>query len=106
MSMQSWPLMHWAALTAAAEFLASLAGESWMVHGGGFYRTEKYLNAPEALPKELHWFKYEAYFTWVTGFLLIAIIYYYGAETYLIDRAKADLVPWQAIAISVASPIC
>ncbi|MGI9480872.1 MAG: urate hydroxylase PuuD [Hyphomicrobiales bacterium] len=81
----------------------ALAGESWMVHGGGFYRTEKYLNAPETLPKELHWFKYEAYFTWVTGFLLLAIIYYYGAETYLIDSAKADLLPWQAVAISIVS---
>ncbi len=81
----------------------ALAGESWMVHGGGFYRTEKYLNAPDNLPPELHWFKYEAYFTWVTGFLLLALIYYYGAETYLIDSAKADFTPWQAIAISVVS---
>lgn len=82
---------------------STLAGESWMVHGGGFYRTEKYLNAPDELPAELHWFKYEAYFTWVTGFLLIALIYYFGAETYLIDRAKADFAPWQAIAVSVVS---
>ncbi|MEM7426441.1 MAG: urate hydroxylase PuuD [Pseudomonadota bacterium] len=80
-----------------------LAGESWMVHGGGFYQTEKYMVAPEKLPEELHWFKYEAYFTWVTGFLLMAVIYYFSAETFLIDKSRADLVPWQAITISIGS---
>jgi uncharacterized membrane protein len=47
-----------------------IAGESWMVHGGGFYLAEKYVVAPERMPDQLHWFKYEAYFTWLTGFLL------------------------------------
>lgn len=82
-----------------------LAGESWMVHGGGFYQTGKYLVAPDKLPKELHWFKYEAYFTWITGFLLLALIYYFGAETFLIDKARMDLSPWQAITLSVVSLI-
>lgn len=82
-----------------------IAGETWMVHGGGFYQTEKYLVAPEKLPEELHWFKYEAYFTWITGFLLMAVIYYFGAETFLIDKSKADFLPWQAITISVVSLI-
>ena len=53
---------------------------TWMVHGGGFYHAQKYLVAPETLPKELHWFKYEAYFTWVSGFLLLAVVYYLNAE--------------------------
>ncbi|SER03728.1 Uncharacterized membrane protein [Faunimonas pinastri] len=80
-----------------------LAGESWSVHGGGFYRVEKYKVAPEHLPEELHWFKYEAYFTFVTGFLLLAVIYYFGAHAFLIDRNKVDLTSAEAIAISVIS---
>ncbi|GIS91497.1 MAG: hypothetical protein CM1200mP20_15380 [Pseudomonadota bacterium] len=46
-------------------------GESWLVHGGGFYHAQKYSVAPEHLPAELHWFKYEAYFTWLSGFALL-----------------------------------
>lgn len=80
-----------------------IAGESWLVHGGGFYLMEKYLVAPETLPKELHWFKYEAYFTWITGFLLLAVIYYLGARSFLIDPGVLALEPWQAIAISILS---
>jgi uncharacterized membrane protein len=76
-------------------------GATWMVHGGGFYHAQKYLVAPDSLPKELHWFKYEAYFTWVTGFLLIVVIYYLGAEQFLIDRAVMELTPLQAIGLSV-----
>ena len=82
-----------------------IGGESWIVHGGGFYLVQKYLVAPKDLPDELHWFKYEAYLTWVSGFLLLAIVYYWGAESFLIDRAKADLSPALAIGISVASLI-
>jgi uncharacterized membrane protein len=80
-----------------------VGGESWMVHGGGFYHAQKYLVAPEALPKELHWFKYEAYFTWITGFLLLAIVYYLNADAFLIDPGVLDLSPAVAIAISVGS---
>jgi uncharacterized membrane protein len=80
-----------------------VAGGSWMVHGGGFYHASKYLVAPAALPKELHWFKYEAYFTWVTGFLLLAVVYYLGASEFLIDPAVWPLSPAAAIAISIAS---
>ena len=54
-------------------------GESWIVHGGGFYHVQKYMVAPEQLPEELHWFKYEAYFTWLSGFALMAVMYYFGA---------------------------
>ncbi len=78
-------------------------GESWSVHGGGFYHVQKYLVAPERMPEELHWFKHESYFTWLSGFALLAVTYYYGANTYLVDAAVADLSAWQAIAISVAS---
>ena len=80
-----------------------IAGESWMVHGGGFYLAEKYMVAPERLPDELHWFKYEAYFTWVTGILLLVVIYYFGAEAFLIDRDKAPLEPAWAIVLSAGS---
>ena len=80
-----------------------IAGESWMVHGGGFYLAEKYMVAPERLPDELHWFKYEAYFTWVTGILLLVVIYYFGAEAFLIDRDKAPLDPAWAIVLSAGS---
>ena len=78
-----------------------VAGESWMVHGGGFYAVEKFLVAPAAMPQELHWFKYEAYFTWLSGFLLLAIIYYYGAAQNLIDPSVRDLTPDQAIGWSL-----
>ena len=85
-----------------ADLPPGVGGESWNVHGGGFYLMRKYMVAPEELPKELHWFKYEAYFTWLSGFALLAVIYYWGAESYLIDKEVLDLRPWEAIAISVA----
>lgn len=78
-----------------------VGGESWNVHGGGFYLMRKYVVAPAEMPKELHWFKYEAYFTWISGFALLAVIYYWGAESYLIDKAVLDLQPWEAILVSV-----
>jgi uncharacterized membrane protein len=80
-----------------------VGGESWMVHGGGFYHAQKYLVAPEALPKELHWFKYEAYYTWVSGFLLLCLVYYFPARTFLIDPHVLDLTPVLAIALSVGA---
>ena len=79
------------------------AGEEWQVHGGGFYHIQKYLVAPENLPEHLIWFKWESYATWLSGFALLAIVYYGGAELYLIDAAKAELSPALAVAISIAS---
>ncbi|GER00403.1 membrane protein [Iodidimonas gelatinilytica] len=79
------------------------AGELWAVHGGGFYHNKKYLVAPDDLPDHLHWFKYEAYFTWISGFLLLGVVYYYGAELYLIDRTKADLSQMEAIGLGLGS---
>ena len=81
---------------------AGVHGESWSVHGGGFYRVQKYLVAPERMPAELHWFKYESYFTWLSGFLLLAVMYYWSAESFLIDPGKLTLAPWQAIGLSLA----
>jgi uncharacterized membrane protein len=80
-----------------------IAGETWMVHGGGFWLAEKYALAPERMPDELHWFKYEAYFTWITGFLLLAVIYYFGADAFLIDKEKAALDPVWASVLSMGS---
>jgi len=76
-------------------------GEAWQVHGGGFYHLVKYLVAPSKLPSELTWFKWEAYATWVSGFALLALIYYAGAELYLIDMIKYDFEKYEAILISI-----
>ncbi len=78
-------------------------GTSWLVHGGGFYHVEKYTVAPERLPEDLHWFIWEAYLTWMTGFALLILQYYFNATAYLIDPDVLDLAPGEAIAISVAS---
>jgi uncharacterized membrane protein len=80
-----------------------LAGELWAVHGGGFYRAEKFRVAPDELPKTLHWFKWEAYWTWITGFVLLVLVYYLSAELYLIDPAVMKLSPAAAIGIGLAS---
>ncbi|MCY3878468.1 MAG: urate hydroxylase PuuD [Rhodobacteraceae bacterium] len=78
-------------------------GEEWQVHGGGFYHIEKYLVAPDRLPDRLTWFKWESYSTWLSGAALLMILYWSGAELYLIDRSKSDLSSWQAILISGGS---
>jgi uncharacterized membrane protein len=79
-----------------------VGGEAWEIHGGGFYQVQKYRVAPRTLPEPLHWFKWEAYTTWLSGFALLIVLYYVNANRYLIDRSVADLRPWQAIGISVA----
>ncbi len=80
-------------------------GELWAVHGGGFYQSQKFLTGPkgEPLSEDLHWSKWEAYTTWLSGMGLLAIIYWYGANAYLIDRSVADLPVTAAIAISAGS---
>jgi len=78
-------------------------GTAWEVHGGGFYHVEKYLSAPKSLPDDLLWYKWEAYLTWVTGFLLMIVQYYWNATAYLIDPAVADLTPMLAVVLSVIS---
>ena len=64
-----------------------VAGDLWAVHGGGFYHAQKYKVAPAELPEPLHWFKWEAYFTWMTGFALFVVVYYLNAEAMLMDPA-------------------
>jgi uncharacterized membrane protein len=78
-------------------------GEEWQVHGGGFYHVQKYLVAPERLPEHLIWFKWESYATWLSGFVMLVLVYYLGAELYLVDPQVADLAVWQAVLISLAS---
>ncbi len=78
-------------------------GEEWQVHGGGFYHIQKYLVAPAEMPEHLTWFKWESYSTWLSGFAMLAVLYWAGAELYLIDPNVMDLSAWQAIAISAGS---
>jgi uncharacterized membrane protein len=78
-------------------------GTAWEVHGGGFYHVEKFTLAPPQLPAHLHWFKWDAYLTWMTGFGLLIVQYYLHAKSYLIDPAVLPLEPWQAIVISAVS---
>ena len=82
-----------------------LAGNLWAVHGGGFYYLEKYKVAPPKIPRELHWFKYEAYFTWLSGFLLLSVVYYFNAKSFLIDTNVLDITPTQGIIIGIGSLI-
>ena len=81
----------------------AFAGELYAIHGGGFYRAQKYQLAPGELPKTLHWFKWEAYWTWLTGFALLVLVYYLNAELYLIDPQVLRLSPGAAIGIGLAS---
>ena len=78
-------------------------GEEWQVHGGGFYHIQKYLVAPDFLPEHLTWFKWESYFTWLSGFVLLVVVYYFGADLFLIDRHVLDVPAWAGILISLGS---
>jgi uncharacterized membrane protein len=77
-----------------------VAGEYWGVHGGGFYHSQKYRVAPRVLPEPLHWFKWEAYTTWLSGFALLVLLYWADAKARLVDASVADLEAWQAVALS------
>ncbi len=78
-------------------------GEEWQVHGGGFYHIQKYLVAPERMPEHLVWFKWESYATWLSGFAMLCIVYYAGADLFLVDRGVLDIPAWAAIVISLLS---
>lgn len=78
-----------------------LAGDTWEIHGGGFYRIEKYKVAPERLPEHLHWFKWEAYWTWISGFTLFVVLYYFQAHETLIDPTVANLSTAEAVGASI-----
>ena len=79
-----------------------LTGESWEIHGGGFYRIEKFRVTPPTIPEPLHWYKWEAYTTWLSGFALFVSLYYLQPRTYLIDTSVADISPAVAIGASIA----
>lgn len=92
-----------ASLNPTSEIPAGKGGEAWEVHGGGFYRVRKYLVAPDALPKELIWHKWQSYTTWISGFLLLVWVYYLGASLYLIDPAVWPATPLVAAGIGIGS---
>ena len=97
-----WLDNHLEAPRDPADDAKGVGGEVWSVHGGGFYHAQKYKLAPPQLPERLHWFKWEAYTTWLSGMFLTALLYWYGAEVYLIDRAVADFSAPEAVAIAIA----
>jgi uncharacterized membrane protein len=80
----------------------AIGGELSAIHGGGFYHVEKFRVAPAALPSPLHWFKWEAYWTWISGFALLVVLYWWHAGTYMVDRSVAAIAPWQAVVLSAA----
>ena len=79
-----------------------VSGELWAVHGGGFYHPVKFAGAPPQLPSHLHWFYWESYSTWLTGFALFTVTYLWSAGTYLIDKSVMDWAPSSAIAVALA----
>ena len=81
----------------------AIEGDLWAIHGGGFYHVQKYEVAPDELPAQLHWFKWEAYFTWFTGLALLVLTFYLNANVYLLDQSVAQLAPWQGITIGIAT---
>src|SRR6267378_1002142 len=94
-------LLHLLPPSGARAIAEGVGGEAWEIHGGGFYRVEKYRVAPPTLPSPLHWFKWEAYTTWISGFGLLVVLYYANASTYMVDRGVADISPLAAVAISI-----
>ncbi len=88
---------------AASRNREGMAGHLWAIHGGGFYYLEKFKVAPPSLPQTLHWFKWEAYFTWITGMVLLILVYYLNTQSYLIDPRVADLSPALAIVLGLAT---
>jgi uncharacterized membrane protein len=96
-----WLDNHLEAPADTAEDRKGVGGELWSVHGGGFYHAQKYRVAPARLPETLHWFKWEAYTTWISGMILLALVYWYGAEVYLVDRSVSDLSAAVAVAVAI-----
>ncbi|MHA1536482.1 MAG: urate hydroxylase PuuD [Alphaproteobacteria bacterium] len=88
-------------LEKPAKPLDGVEGEIWMVHSGGFYQVHKINVAPKVMPKTLHWFVWEATFTWITGALLLALVYYLGARVFMVDPDVADILPGTAVAIGI-----
>jgi uncharacterized membrane protein len=97
-----WLDNHLLAPKSQADADQGIGGELWAVHGGGFYVVRKFKVAPETLPEPLHWFKWEAYWTWMSGFALLVVMYYLHADVYMIDRGIADISVAAAVSVSVA----
>ena len=98
-----WLDNHLEAPRQAGDDEKGVGGELWSVHGGGFYHAQKYRVAPQVLPETLHWFKWEAYSTWLSGMFLLILVYWYGAQVYLIDPTVAELSPVVAVSIAAAA---
>ena len=97
-----WLDGHLEAPQDPADDAKGVGGEVWSVHGGGFYHAQKYKVSPAEIPERLHWFKWEAYTTWLSGIFLTALVYWYGANVYLIDPSVADLSAAVAVATAIA----
>jgi uncharacterized membrane protein len=80
----------------------AVGGDLWAVHGGGFYHVQKYRVAPASLPPTLHWFRWEAYSTWLSGFALLVVLYWWHADAYMIERGRTAVTPLAAVGISAA----
>ena len=94
----NWLLNH---LTRPDQGEAGAGGELWAIHAGGFFQVRKLETAPGALLSSLHWFKWEAYWTWISGFALLVLVYYLGARVFLIDPGVADIGVGTAVAIGI-----
>jgi uncharacterized membrane protein len=90
-------------LRPSSEARSGVSGELWSVHGGSFYQVSKYDVAPDRLPEKLHWFKWEAYFTWITGFLLLGMIYYMGSGAFLVDSRASAIGPGAATVVGLVT---
>jgi uncharacterized membrane protein len=99
----NWLENHLERRVAGEDESDPIAGDLWAVHGGGFYYLQKFRVSPDRLPDTLHWFKYEAYFTWISGFALLAVVYYWNASIYMLDPAISAISPTQAVLLGVAS---
>lgn len=97
-----WLDNHLEAPLESSDSEKGVGGEVWSVHGGGFYHAQKYKVAPVVIPETLHWFKWEAYSTWLSGMFLLVLVYWYGAEVYLIDPGVAELPPTAAVGLAAA----
>ena len=95
----NWLLNH---LMAPARDDKEASSELWALHAGGFFNVQKRSIAPGGLPEPLHWFKWEAYWTWISGFVLLVLVYYLGAKVYLVDRGVADISATTAVLIGLA----
>lgn len=82
---------------------AGVGGELWAMHGGGFYNPQKYANTPKHLPEDLHFFFWPSYTTWITGFLLISVMYYFQAATFMVDPSVSSVTPAQSVGIGIAT---